>query len=319
MSCSILRLLRHPHTILFMRNVARLHLGPYCSSQQHKLCMRLQCRSSLYLRLQRSGGYKTRLQFRNSASTPHSQLVQLTVPQRISKFLRDNPYTKFSLILCALVLCFSLGFDFYIKLKKRKIPEVIVFPPRVGHYTVGRSAEIGVIEQKLQTLKKGKSAILYIEGASGAGKTELANQYAKYVVSSSHKWLGLRSVKPTILYVNSGTQELLEDSMREAAFSLGLKERDFTTANREQEQKNPTSCSQMPTLVAALRSKLASNKLPWLIVVDNLTKETLPDFVASFLSESEEWDWGRGSVIVTTRNAAPPNCPPENRLHIDPR
>jgi len=101
MSCSILRLLRPPHTILFTRNVAWLHLGPYCSSQQHKLCMRLQCRSSLYLRLQRSGGYKTRLQVRDSASTTHSQLVQLTVPQRISKFLRDNPYTKFSLILCA--------------------------------------------------------------------------------------------------------------------------------------------------------------------------------------------------------------------------
>ena len=269
--------------------------------------------------LHRNAGDEAKLQFRNSSSTTGSQIVPLTVPQRVGKFLRDNPYTKFSLILCALVLCFSVGFDLYTKLKKRKIPEVIVYPPRVGHYTVERSADIAVIEQKLQALRKQRCAILYIEGVSGAGKTELAYQYAEYIVRSSSKWLGLRSVKPTVLYVNGGTEESLEDSLREAAFSLGLKEGDFTTTNEEQEQKSLTWCSRLTTLAVALRSKLASNKLPWLIVVDNLKEEALPGFVASFVSDSEGWDWGRGSVIVTTRDATPPNCPSEHRMLIGPR
>ena len=66
-----------------------------------------------------------------------------------------------------------------------------------------------------------------------------------------------------------------------------------------------------------LNAKLTSNKLPWLIVLDNLKEETLPGFVAAFVSN--QWDWGQGSMIVTIRDTPPSDCPPESRMHIEPR
>ena len=311
MSANILTLLKYPHGAHFTRNITR---KLYFSSGRCNLSVQLLSRPPLYsVFLHNSGRQRARLPLQNISQLQMTSSPQLTVLQRAGKFLRDNPFTRFSLILCAIVLCLSVGIDFYNRAKKRRIPEVMVYPPRVGHYTVKRSTEISAIEQRLRTLKRRGCSILYIEGMSGAGKTELAYQFVQHFVSKSSKWLGLRSVKPTVLYMNGTSEGLLEVSMREAAFSLGLKEHDFNPAD----QSDPTVCTRVATLASALHSKLTSNKLPWLIVVDNLSGETLPSFVAAFVSN--QWDWGQGSMVVTTRDTPPSNCPPENRMHIEPR
>ena len=311
---NMLRLLQYPHASHFTQNITR---RAYFPSGQCRLYVKFFSRPPLQSVLLHTRARKrARLSLQNISTTSHqmSSSPPLTVLQRAGKFLRDNPFTRFSLILCGIVLCLSLGIDFYSRAKKRRIPEVMVYPPRVGHYTVKRSAEIGAIEQRLRTLKKRGCSILYIEGVSGAGKTELAYQFVKHFVTKSSKWLGLRSVKPTVLYMNGTSEGLLEVSMREAMFSLGLKEQDFNPAN----QSDSTVRTRLAALASALHSKLTSNKLPWLIVLDNLKEETLPGFVAAFVS-SNQWDWGQGSMIVTTRDTPPSNCPPESRMHIEPR
>ena len=251
-------------------------------------------------------------------ATRGTEKQNLTLPQRITKFLRDNPYTRFSLVLCGVVLGLSLSFEFYTKHKKKKLPDVVLLPPRVGHYTAERTAEIAAVDANLRTLKKhGKSGILYIVGPSGAGKSELAYQYSQYFTENSTNLLR-RSQKPVVLYVNGTTEDMLETTLREAALVLGIKESEYATP-----EGHDTNQARLVAISRAFRSKLRTIKSPWLMIVDNLRGEVIPRFTSVFSSAAapldEEWDWRKGSVVVTTREHLPSSVPKESILHLDHR
>lgn len=228
------------------------------------------------------------------------------VLKRAQKFIQDNPFTKFSLALCAIVLGLSVAVELYNRFKKKKIPVVIVYPPKVGHYTVERTNEVVEIGRKLRAFRHSVNCpILYVTGAAGTGKTELVCQFVDYFTETSSKWFGLRSVKPTVLYFNGRNEQVLKISVREAALSLGLKDSDLTLSD------SVSSGDVLHDTLSAIHKKFEANKLPWLIVVDDLDRSIIPTLHSALSSIFiQQWRGPRGSVVVTTRSsdAVPKDC-----------
>ncbi len=213
-----------------------------------------------------------------------------------------------------MVLSVSLAFEFYKKVKKNKAPEVILMPPRVGHFTVQRTNHIAAIGKKIAALRKHASgtAIVYLVGPSGIGKSEVAFQYAEEFASDDESGL-LKTQRPVVLFLNGATPGLFETTLREAAMSVGVKDDAFASGKEPSGQR-------LSATAEALRSKLRVSKQSWLIVVDNLRSDVLPGFRAIFTSGSKarrlpdtgtEWDWNRGAVLVTTQGPCSQQSFPE--------
>lgn len=227
--------------------------------------------------------------------------------QRAATFLRENPYTRFSLTLCGVVLSLSLGFELYKKFKRKKAPEVVLMPPHVGHFTVQRTNDLAAITRRLQSLRRHATepTILYLVGPPGAGKSELAYQYAEQFANSGQSRLR-KTQQPVVLYLNGATDGLLEATLREAAMSVGVKQSELSLT------KEP-SAQRVKCVAKALRSKLSAGKQQWLMVVDGLSSETLPAFTSAFCRDAVKGtpevgkglDWAQGAVLVTARGSLP--------------
>ena len=229
--------------------------------------------------------------------------VQLTVIQRVQKYVRENPYTKFSLTLCAIVLALSIAVEVGKKFKRKKPLSIVGSLPVVGHYTVQRPSEVADITKKLKLLRKaGGFPHVYVTGAPGVGKSELVTQYVKIFTQSCSKWFGLKAVQPVVLFVNGKNKMTFDQSLREVAISLGLKE-------GENQQ----------SLLSQVHSKLVESKLPWLVVVDGLDDALVSDFTSALASLSQpaaDQTSQSGAVVVTTTSSL---VPQENQLALKER
>lgn len=271
----------------------------------HLLAISTPCRPTNQIRLQNS-------------QPREIPLENLNVLQRAHKYIRDNPYTKFSLTICAIVLGLSITVELFKRFKKKKSPAVAIYPPKVGHFAIQRNDLLDEIERKIKRIKKRKTdcPVLYLTGDPGIGKSELVYQYVTRFINRSSKWFGLRSVRPIVLFVNGSSSDLLESSLKEAAFGLGVKDSDL-----EMTSSSSSSLGMITALSAAIRSKLLESNLPWLIVVDNLGNESIPGYRAAFLDYVDskrgsqparqenpevkgQVSWGSldGAVIVVTRD-----------------
>lgn len=228
--------------------------------------------------------------------------TQLTIFQRVQKYIRDNPYTKFSLTLCAIVLALSIAVELGKKFKRKKPLNIVGSLPAVGHYTVQRSSKVADITNKLKSLRKvGEFPLLYITGPPGIGKSEVVRQYVKVFTQSCYKWLGLKSVQPVVLFINGKDKIMFDLSLGEAAACLGLKEGD---------------CERDKSLLSQVYSKLVESKLPWLIVVDGLNDSLLSDFssqVSSLLHHAADWKSPTGAIVVSTTSS---QVPQEHQLPL---
>lgn len=228
--------------------------------------------------------------------------VRLGVFQRVRKYVRDNPYTKFSLTLCAIVLGLSVTVELVKKYKTKKPPIIVGSLPTVGHYTVQRSSEVLEISSKLKSLHNhgGGVPLMFITGPSGVGKTQLVHQYVRMYTVSCTKWFGLKSVQPIVLFINGRNKKTFDLTLKDAALSLGLKEEEF-----ERERY---------LLLSQVHSKLVQRKLPWLIVVDGLDEGLVSGLVSavSSLPRSSDWNSPSGGVVVTTTTTQ--EVPQENIL-----
>ncbi len=243
-----------------------------------------------------------RLQPSRAQSATHSPRPPIL--QRAVTFLRENPYTRFSLVLCGVVLSFSLAFEFYKKFKRKKVPDAVLMPPRVGHFTVHRSDDLAYITRRVQALRRSSSvpAIVYLVGPSGAGKSELAYQYAEQFAGSAETgWL--KPKPPVVLYLNGATAGLFETTLREAAMSMGVRESELALGSVPVGQR-------VASIATAMRAKLSESKQAWLIVVDGLKLEALPVFRSTFCDSgkakatpNDDWDWMQGAVLVTTQDS----------------
>lgn len=232
--------------------------------------------------------------------------VKVGIIGRVRQFLRNNPFTRFSLILCGVVLTLSVGFEYFAKMKKKKLPAVVSFPPTVDHFVVERKSDLEALEKKLNAARRRGSVVVYVTGPSGSGKSVLAYQFAKQFSEKSSGGF-TRSLKLTLLYLNGSTGEQLESTLRQAALNVGLKESDLRGGEND-------SHARLSAISRALWSKLTAIKVPWLVVVDDLHSELYPAFDAILTSPGEERDWGRGGVIVTTQGPLPDDVPEETKM-----
>lgn len=229
--------------------------------------------------------------------------IRLTLFQRVQKYIRDNPYTKFSLTLCAIVLALSIAIELGKKFKRKKPLNIVGSLPAVGHYTVQQLSEVTHIASRLKSLRKeGGFPLVYITGPAGIGKSEVVRQYVKVFTQSCYKWLGLKSVQPAVLFINGKDKIMFDLSLEEAAASLGLQEGDSETSDK--------------SLLSQVHSKLLENKLPWLIVVDGLDDSLLSEFssqVSALPHLPADWKSPTGAIVVTTTSL---QVPQENQLPL---
>ena len=251
----------------------------------------------------------------------HTNPSQLNIFRRAQQYVRDNPYTKFSLTLCAIVLGLSVAIELVKKYKKKKPPSIVGSLPTVGHCTIQRSSEVDSISSKIKALDRGNHRgvpLVFVTGPSGVGKTELVSQYVTLYTASCTKWFGLKSVQPVVLFINGRNKSTFELTLRDAAISLGLNEAQF---DKEQQQSPP-----LLPLFSQIHSRLVERKLPWLIVVDGLDNEHLVSDLTSIVGNlphpsSSTWsDWSSptGGVVITTA-ASTPQVPRENILAVKER
>lgn len=231
--------------------------------------------------------------------------LQLTLFQRVQKYIRDNPYTKFSLTLCAIVLGLSIAVEVGKKFKRKKPLNVVGSLPAVGHYTVQRSSQVADITKKLKSLRKEKRfPLVYVTGPPGIGKSEVVRQYVKVFTQSCSKWLGLKSVQPVVLFINGKDKMMFDLSLGEVAASLGLQD-----GGSESDE----------SLLSQVHSKLIESKLPWLIVVDGLDDSLLSDFassVAALPQHVADWKSPTGAIVATATSS---QVPQENQLSLQER
>lgn len=264
-----------------------------------------------------NNGHTIRFYVQTPPTTTPTNSSQLNIFQRARKYVHDNPYTKFSLTLCAIVLGLSVAIELVKKYKKKKPPSIVGSLPTVGHYTIHRSSEVGSISGKLKSLDGSNHRgvpLIFVTGPSGVGKTEIVSQYVKLYMASCTKWFGLKSVQPIVLFINGRNKLTFDLSLRDAAVSLGLNEAEF---DREDQSSLP--------ILSRIHSKLVKKKLPWLIVVDGLDEETLVSDLSSVVgslpssSASSDWSSPTGGVVITTTAAVAPQVPQENILAVKER
>ena len=194
-----------------------------------------------------------------------------------------------------------MAVESYSKHRKKQLPQVLSLPARVAHPTLERQAELAALRAQVRAVRRWGEGVVYVVGPSGAGKTELACQYGcqfiEQALNFTHRF---RVAKPAVLYLDGSSPHLLSLSLREAALSLGVGEESLQVGPHERE-----TLSEKLMLARTLQEKLASNKVPWLIIVDNLTPATQRDAVAIFHAGELEWDWALGHVVATTQGAVP--------------
>lgn len=205
--------------------------------------------------------------------------------QRAIKSVKNDPFIKLSLSLCALVVGGTVFMELYKKLKKNIGSTIAIYPPGFGHHSIRRESFLLVLHEqlnKLNSMHPEVPAMFYITGPRGCGKTELVRQFCKnYNVK---KWFGLKTIPPTVVSFDATSSQLLKMSIEEVAYNLGIPQK--------------SSPDDMLSLILA---KLSSDHLPWLLVVDNLTKDANSLFRTLVNRCLSKTSLSQGSVLVTTQ------------------
>ena len=203
---------------------------------------------------------------------------------RLTSSVRNDPFVKLSVSLCALIAGGTLVMELYNRLKKKSSPSVHMLPPGFGHHSVRRESVLAELHNKiLKDKSKELPPVVYVTGSPGSGKTEVIRQFSNEY--GRKKWLGLRSVPAVVITIEATSQKTLQLSLHEATNRLGLQ---------------PSSSSE--SMLLAILSQLISKDLPWLLVFDNLT-ETTEFFLENLLEKcSLEClpSQSSGAVLITT-------------------
>lgn len=210
--------------------------------------------------------------------------------QRGVNFVKNDPFIKISLSLCVLIAGGTFLVEVYKKIKKATPTDVQILPSAFAHHSVKRQSLVAQLHDEVLQLRakcKDMPPLLYITGPPGSGKTELVRQFCSSYVSRSKKWMGWKYIAPRVLSVDAASPELLHTSLAEVASSLGLQH----TSDKIEELFSSVIC------------ELSSSQLPWLLVVDDLTRDTSSCFeslVRKYLSGKDQCH-RKGALLITTQ------------------
>lgn len=216
--------------------------------------------------------------------------------RRTVNYFNDYPFVKYSILLCVTVLGGSLAFESYSKHRKKQQPQVLSLPAQVRHSTLPRPTELRQLRDAVRTARRKGEGVVYLVGPPGSGKTEIMCQYGKQFIEQTHNFTyRFRITKPAVLYLNGTSPQQLLISLQEAALCLSVKS--------SGPESREGSVDDAVSLAMAVQEKLTANKVPWLIVVDNLTPCATPTFRSLFHSSDMKWNWAMGHVVVSTRQS----------------
>lgn len=181
------------------------------------------------------------------------------------------------------ILCFYGNPDtFHMVLSDPTAPPLSTILTHDAHYILNRNSLLNSIEKKLKT-QKGVRAII-LQGIGGSGKTTLAREYAR------------KNNKIFSLAIQAETLQSVLNSFRQAAYILA------TTPAHKTEldwiQKIPNLSDRNNKFFQFVRKRL-KDQGEWIIIFDNVEslvgiREFIPDDATL---------WGKGRIILTTRNA----------------
>ncbi len=184
-------------------------------------------------------------------------------------------------------------------LEKRDVAVPIIWNlPSISKNVIDRGGYIGKIRNNLKLTNRNEVGIFYLSGATGIGKTFIAQTYA-------NKYRG----KYDIVYFFNGKMNLSEQ-LKKLNFELNFLKKDpsmkvLVWENSEDEEK----------IVYYTREFLRTTKLRWLIIVDNIDGETkttefIPDHVQTesghviFTSQAHQTDDDANAVPLPSDEAS---------------
>ena len=203
-----------------------------------------------------------RYQFRPSLVRYNITTTQpsLSYVQRIRKYFNDNPYLVVSFGFVGIVLVFGLIVDSITRKKKVTANLYQCLPPRPCHPMVPLYSTSTLLDNNH----------VLLTGPQGCGKTTLAFRTSQQFLQQWSLW---SRKEPRTFYINASSRESLVTTFRECLLSYGITDDDIVPKGKLFHQL--ALGEQLQMMTSSLQVKLTSSKSRWLLIVDNITEETL--------------------------------------------
>ena len=204
---------------------------------------------------------------------------------RVMTFIRNDPFTRVSILFGGTVLVVLLLVESFIpKPQKRVKPQITLLPPSTTHPVVRRTSQLDSMISWLPSFYSTGPTVATVTGPPGCGKTELVYQFAQLFLDLCTPVLMTKpSKRPIVLYIDGSSDESLERSVSFCAHSLGIKIEEFNHDNGMEK----------------ILMKLADQKAKWLLLIDNVSSDTVT-IISNTLEHLSGYKYRKGTVVMTS-------------------
>lgn len=268
----------HPLFLLLFCRVPRLvHITPVVRHCNWKGF----ARRAVYLQAHVAPPKAVLATVRQPMSTASTQQQSLLAKAR--NYLDKDPFIKVSLVFVGVVFAMSLVIEVYLKLQKRKketkMRSTAIFPPRPSTAIAYRTGMLSHLAQLVTDQQRHSlpSAILLV-GPAGSGKTELLRQHAEQF-AINHRSRSTEK-RAQVIVVDANSLDSLELSLMHGLHILGFSY--LHTAEHLKSSEPATFAMKCQNLLHLLVAEICSCTRPCLLIIDNVTEETLPCCESAF-------------------------------------